>query len=282
MTDDPAAASGPRGGPGPDGRRARRRLADRPVLACLAATLVVSLVFLALPQLDRAATGLFYGPDGFAAATDPWLVGLRLAGRIVTRIAIVGLVVLLIAKALAPDRVARVPLRALLFLAASLAVGPGLAVNLTLKQYWHRPRPAETDLFGGDFPFGLPWMPTGGCVADCSFPSAEASAAIWWVAVALVVPVRWRKVATVAALLWATAISLNRIAFGGHYLSDVLIAWCLTLTLVFLLRDLILIRLPEATVARLEAGLARLGGRRPAPTEHRSGPARTDREPPLP
>ncbi|MBT9290793.1 phosphatase PAP2 family protein [Prosthecodimorpha staleyi] len=278
MTDEPAAASGP----GPADRRARRRLADRPVLACLAATLAVSLLFLAVPQLDRTVTALFYGPDGFAAASNPGLVGLRLAGRIVTRIAIIGLVVLLLAKVLVPDRVARVPLRALLFLAASLAVGPGLAVNLTLKQYWHRPRPAETDLYGGDFPFGLPWMPTGGCVADCSFPSAEASAAIWWVAVALVVPARWRRAATVAALLWAAVISLNRIAFGGHYLSDVLIAWCLTLTLVFVLRDLILIRLPEPAVACLEAGLARLGGRRGGPPGGETGPGRADREPPLP
>jgi membrane-associated phospholipid phosphatase len=30
------------------------------------------------------------------------------------------------------------------------------------------------------------------------------------------------------AFLWGAAVSFNRIAFGAHYLSDVLIAWGLT------------------------------------------------------
>ena len=37
------------------------------------------------------------------------------------------------------------------------------------------------------------------------------------------------------------AVSLNRIAFGAHYLSDVLVAWGLTLVVIFLLRTLILL-----------------------------------------
>ena len=63
---------------------------------------------------------------------------------------------------------------------------------------------------------------------------------MYLVAFAMVVPQTWRKPVATFALLWAFAISLNRVAFGAHYLSDILVACGLTLIVILLLRSLIL------------------------------------------
>ena len=66
----------------------------------------------------------------------------------------------------------------------------------------------------------------------------------------------------VALFVIAAALSLNRIAFGRHFLSDVLIAWGLTLLVLAGLHRLIVER-PPAWLAndRLEAGLTWLGSK---------------------
>jgi lipid A 4'-phosphatase len=98
----------------------------------------------------------------------------------------------------------------------------------------------QTDLFGGDEAFVPAWWFGETGLGNRSFPSAEAAAAMYLVAFAMVAPKAWRQRIATFALLWAFAISLNRIAFGAHYLSDVLVAWGLTLIVILLLRSLIL------------------------------------------
>lgn len=225
------------------------------------ATAVLSLVLILFPSADIAVSRWFWLDGRFPAATDRWLAGFRLAGRIVTRVAAYGLPLLMLMKAIAPALVRRVDLRALMFLLASLAIGPGLLVTAILKEVWARSRPVDVDLFGGRYPYGAPWDPRGFCATDCSFPSAEASASFWLVALAFVVPRAWRWPVLAAGFGWTFAISLNRIAFGGHFLSDVLIAWSLTLLVILVMRELFLVRMPGSTAARLEAALADWGAR---------------------
>ena len=114
----------------------------------------------------------------------------------------------------------------------TLAVGPGLVTNLLFKDHWGRPRPEAVDLFGGTLPFVQAWRVTNYCVANCSFISGEASSAAWLLGLAVLVPSAWRP----AALKWLTGfailVSLDRIAFGGHFLSDVLLGWGFTLLMM--------------------------------------------------
>src|SRR5579871_3774268 len=49
--------------------------------------------------------------------------------------------------------------RGMIFLIATLAIGPGLVVNLGFKDHWHRPRPYQTQDFDGPNPF-RPWYET--------------------------------------------------------------------------------------------------------------------------
>lgn len=130
--------------------------------------------------------------------------------------------------------------RRAIWLVSCLLLGPGLLVNGLLKTHWGRPRPIATDLFGGEAPFQKAWVVSDWCDRNCSFVSGEASSAAWLVAAALLAPRRIRGPATALAVLYAFAISINRIAFGGHYLSDVLIAWLLCALVFAALHRLIL------------------------------------------
>lgn len=39
---------------------------------------------------------------------------------------------------------------------------------------------------------------------------------------------RWRRIVAVPVVIYAVALSLNRVAFGGHFLSDVMLSWAIT------------------------------------------------------
>jgi lipid A 4'-phosphatase len=129
--------------------------------------------------------------------------------------------------------------RAMIFLIATMVVGPGLIVNLGFKDHWHRPRPVQTQNFNGPSPF-VPWYDdNGACKRNCSFPSGEASTGFWMVAPASVLPPPWRAPAMVGAFAFGLGASLLRLAFGGHYLSDVLLGGLITLIIIEIVRRLL-------------------------------------------
>lgn len=240
-----------------------------PLSASALLVVAASAVFLVFPDIDLWFSSRFYDPaTGFALSDNSLLLLLRRSNDVIMIAICVAVVLSVAAKVALPDRPSLIPPRASLFLAATLLIGPGLLVNLILKNNWGRPRPVQVDVFGGDAPFIGTWQITDHCARNCSFVSGEASSAIWVMSVALVVPVRWRATVFVVAGVYALALSLNRIAFGGHFLSDVVLAWGLTLMLVAAAYRLIYVDTPPAlSDERLDAGLARLGNairRRPA------------------
>ena len=126
----------------------------------------------------------------------------------------------------------------MIFLVATVAIGPGLLVNLSLKDHWHRPRPINTQEFSGPSDF-KPWYESdGACKKNCSFVSGEAATGFWMVAPAMVLPPPWRGPAILAAFAFGVAASLLRVAFGGHYLSDVLLGGLVTLIVIEIARML--------------------------------------------
>lgn len=122
----------------------------------------------------------------------------------------------------------------LLFLALSLALGPGLLVNAVLKDHSHRPRPYQTREFGGDETFRPFWRFDGECRRNCSFVSGEGSAAFWTVAPALLAPPPLQGAAVAGAVVFGIATSVMRMVSGGHYLSDTVFAGLLTWLVVLL------------------------------------------------
>ena len=195
-------------------------------------------VFAIWPRLDLAVAHLFYWDGRFDGDGLPDQLS-RDFFRVTPFVVLVVYVALWLAKHLgvwlrwAPSG------RAVIFLIATMAIGPGLLVNLGLKDHWGRPRPYQTEDFNGPDPY-VPWYDTSGaCKRNCSFVSGEASTGFWMVAPASVLPPTWRGPAIVAAFAFGFGASLLRLAFGGHYLSDVLLGGLFTLIVIEIVRRVI-------------------------------------------
>ncbi|MFB3907551.1 MAG: phosphatase PAP2 family protein [Candidatus Eisenbacteria bacterium] len=165
--------------------------------------------------------------------------------------------------------------RSFALLALVLALGPGLVVNTALKDHWGRPRPRELREFGGTAAYqGVEDPGTPG--KGKAFPSGHASMGFYFVSFYIL----WRddaarrdraagrrasarataaataraqvkarasaraRAALAFGILAGCAIGLQRIASGGHFLTDVLWAGGIVY-LVALLVDFALPATPE-------------------------------------
>ena len=208
------------------------------LVVTVALTALTLVVFGLWPGLDLWASHLFYDGGGFIGEGALAQLGRRFF-NVTPFVVLAAYIVLWLLKrfrrwaAWAPSG------RAVVFVIATMAIGPGLVVNLGLKDHWHRPRPIQTQDFSGTQEF-RPWYDDGGaCHKNCSFVSGEASAAFWLVAPAMVAPPPARGPALAAAFAFGVGASLLRMAFGGHYLSDVILGGLVTLIIIQIARMLL-------------------------------------------
>lgn len=199
----------------------------------LALTALVSVPFTLFPQTDIAFSALFFDPQtGFGGSREPILRALRKSGELaMIGTAVVALLAVLVPLLAGRTRCLPSP-RAGLFLLTTLIVGPGLVVNLFFKEVWGRARPREILEFGGNLPFSRAWEIVSYCAGNCSFVSGEGSSSIWMMAVVFLVPCVLRLPVALVVFAYACALSLNRVVFGGHFLSDVLLSWTITMTVI--------------------------------------------------
>jgi lipid A 4'-phosphatase len=210
-----------------------------PILIAVLTTFTLSAVLIILPGVDRSVSGSFYVSGvGFGGKAGSMVNLVRQIGIYVNWAIVVALVAAYVAKLLPQVNWQGVGWGDLKFLTAAWVLGPGLVVNGILKSFWGRARPIQTDWFGGAWPYSPPWLPVDHCARNCSFVSGEASASFCLLALAFVVPSRYRVVMAIGAMLFAIAIGWARIAAGGHYFSDVTIAWGLTLIVILISRQL--------------------------------------------
>lgn len=189
---------------------------------------IAALVPLTLfPQIDLGASALFFDAQarGFPFRVHP-------VGEFVRKIlpiflfAAAGLIALAGAAAAFLRRpVAGIRPPMALLVVGSLALGPGLVVNVILKDYWGRARPSTIAQFNAghqpDRRYTPPLVISDQCPDNCSFPSGHAALGFWTVSLALIAPARRRRAAFAAALGFGLAMGAVRIAQGGHFLSDV-------------------------------------------------------------
>ncbi|CCD86533.1 conserved membrane protein of unknown function [Bradyrhizobium sp. ORS 285] len=202
----------------------------------LSLALVIGVLFGVYPELDLKLAALFYDPhtrsfplklDGYAAfARDAamWIAwGLALPS-----------IVALVVKLIRPDRPLLVKGRTISFLLLTLSLSAGVLTNFTFKSYWGRPRPVVVTEFGGDMQFVPYWDPRGGCGRNCSFFSGEGATAFWTLAPAALTPPAIRPLAYAAAVLFGLATSVLRMAFGGHFFTDISAAGLVTFLVIWL------------------------------------------------
>ena len=212
-------------------------LRHRPIAALLLSLAAVSAVFLLFPGPDLAVSRLFYFPGGgFVLADDPALELLRNLGKLATIAVILAIVAALLAPGLAGRFLPGLMPSKALYLLAIYAIGPGLIVNAFFKQVFGRARPYELLEFSGDLAFSHVWAVSDACSGNCSFTSGEASAAAALMAIVVLLPKNLRLPIGGLIAFFAALVSLNRIAFGGHFLSDTVLSWLVVLFVVDLLR----------------------------------------------
>jgi membrane-associated PAP2 superfamily phosphatase len=227
----------------------------------LGLALVVGLLFGIYPELDLKLAALFYDPATrtFPLKSDT-LAGVARDGAmwIAWGLALPAIVALVV-KLVRPDRPLLVPGRTVIFLLVTLALAAGVLTNLTFKSHWGRPRPVVVTQFNGPEPFVPWWDPRGTCGRNCSFFSGEGATAFWTYAPAALTPPQWRPLAFAAATLFGVITSVLRMAFGGHFFSDVAAAGLVTFLVVWLAHGYIYRwRSTRLSDARVDAALTRL------------------------
>lgn len=184
------------------------------------------LLFLFVPQIDLAASDIFYVPGcGFVLRDWPPLVLLYrgvpwLAWGILFVVTATAIWIFLMEKP-----VWRLDRRALVFVVAATILGPGFLTNTVLKDHWGRARPSQIEQFGGPRIFTPASLPAAECSRNCAFVSGHAALGFSLVAFAFLLPSGPpRRAATVTALCFGAIVGLGRIAQGAHFLSDVVFA----------------------------------------------------------
>lgn len=214
------------------------------LIVALVIAAVAGALFGFFPELDLRISRYFYAftdasQNKFALRFSPVLMTLRDIGLWVGTVLIAPAVGALVLKLLAPKRKLLMSGRAIVFLIATMALGPGLLVNVVLKDHWGRSRPIDVTQFGGDEHFVAWWDPRGDCPGNCSFVSGDVSGAFWTLAPAALAPPQWRAVAYGAALTLGTAMAVFRMMAGGHFPSDVIFAGVFTFLVIWLVYALI-------------------------------------------
>jgi membrane-associated PAP2 superfamily phosphatase len=245
------------------GREAAPGFITAPMIVAVGIIAALSVTFAAFPAIDLSTSRVFYAPgQGFFLASEHALVAFRNSIDVLLALAVVLILANLAVKLARPERASLIAPSLVLFLVSSLILGPGFLVNVVLKDHWGRPRPSTIAAFGGGNPYIPVWEISRFCSRNCSFVAGEPSAAAWLIGAALVLPPRWRLPGMIVAGVYAVLIGVNRIAFGGHFLSDVLLSFSLTFLVMALLHRLFVER-PPAVLANplLEANLTALGRR---------------------
>jgi membrane-associated PAP2 superfamily phosphatase len=227
----------------------------------LGLSLVIGLLFGIFPELDLKMAALSYdaATKSFPLKMSSLAAFARDAAMWVAWALALPALGAIIVKLLRPERAMLIPGRAAVFLLVTITLSAGVLSNLTFKSYWGRPRPVVVMQFNGDQEFVPWWDPRGGCGRNCSFFSGEGATAFWTYAPAALTPPAWRPLAYAAATLFGVTTSVLRMAFGGHFFTDVAAAGLVSFLVIWLAYASIY-RWPATrlTDAQVEAVLARL------------------------
>ncbi len=206
------------------------------LVIALGLALVVGVVFGIYPELDLKLAALFYdsASRSFPLKSSTWAAIARDGAMWIAWGLASPAIVALVVKLVRPDKPLLISGRAVVFLLVTLTLSAGVLTNLTFKSYWGRPRPVVVKEFNGPDQFVPWWDPRGACARNCSFFSGEGATAFWTYAPAALTPPAWRPLAYAAATVFGVVTSGLRMAFGGHFFTDVAIAGLVTFLVIWL------------------------------------------------
>lgn len=198
-------------------------------LAAVAGFLLLATLVLWLTNADNYIASVVLGPEKInpvgmkfwpAGSGPPWNILYTVAPFPAFVLAVTALILLvagLFIRKIASCR------RKAVFVLLLLALGPGLVVNVMLKDQLGRARPREVIEFGGSLEFTQFWQ-LGSAGANSSFPSGHAAIAFFTMAPWFVLRDNKRAIATgflVFGLSFGSLVGIARILQGAHFVSDV-------------------------------------------------------------
>lgn len=207
-----------------------------PILIIILFCAIVTAVFALFPNLDLVLAGLFYDNTTqiFPLKGQPFWEDFRDFAMGMPKMLIAIFILVLAVRIFLKKAPAAPKMRSVIFLLTTLLLGPVLVVNIVLKEVSQRPRPVHVVQFGGSEQFKPFYDFSGSCRSNCSFVSGEVSAAAWTVGAAMLAPAPMNVPLVALAALYTAATGLARMAFGGHFASDVLLSAGFTWLIVLL------------------------------------------------
>lgn len=201
--------------------------------------LILGVLLAFVPSIDVMVTAFFYLPN----------VGFYLKNHVLVQLLYRSEAWLAVTAVFLPSTVLLLSLfprahwckrrrRAVTYLLLVLTIGPGLIVNLALKNHWDRARPHQIDRFGGDRQFTPALLPSDQCERNCSFVSGHAALGFFFTAIGFVAGPRRRRWVAAGVTLGAM-LGFARIVQGGHFLSDVVFAFCFVFITAWILHALL-------------------------------------------
>jgi len=204
-------------------------------------SILIGLVPAAWPLLDLQIAALFFDQSrGFWLQNTPLVNSIYVGTNWFARGALLAIGLALMIQTLRARTGSEIPSggsvgrlvrsrQALTCALLSLVIGPGLLINVLLKENIGRARPEQVEQFGGNRVFSAALRQADQCERNCAFVSGHAAVG-FWLASGYAISRRRQR-----AWLWAGAIAgfsvgLVRIVAGGHWFSD--IAFSMTFTLV--------------------------------------------------
>ena len=195
-----------------------------PELIILVALSIVAIVLFAETGLDIETLRPFYHPDRVDPWSDKeqplWSLFYRSAPWITASLAVAGVVLLVLG--VIRERSQRLRWYGI-FVLLCVTLGPGMIINLVLKDHWGRPRPRQMVEFGGRYEYVQPFVPVPFNTPRKSFPCGHCSvgylyAAGWWLWRRN--RPRWAAASLAGGLILGTLLGIGRMAAGAHFLSD--------------------------------------------------------------
>ena len=191
---------------------------------------LLAVVFVAFPQLDLLASGLFYRGEGHWALNreDLWLAipyrGLPRLGQGL----LIGLLILWLLSFRSRFSALKTHRVTFGFLLAGALIGPILLVDATIKEHSGRTRPVNIEQFGGQLKFTPAFIPADQCEQNCSFVSGHVATASFIMAFGWLGLPAVRRRWLLSSLAFGGIFALVRMVPGGHFLSDTIFAWFTT------------------------------------------------------
>lgn len=185
-----------------------------------------AILFNGFPAVDIDVSRLFYDPaaGGFYLAAAPFCRWIYESVEIIAAAWGVLAALLLPIFWFGKKKWLGLTTRHIVYLLAVLAIGPGLIVNVILKDHWGRARPYDVVQFGGMSPFTPAFVISDACRSNCSFVSGHAAMGFYFIAFGFTARRRRALIFSLAGI-YGTTVGMVRILQGGHFLSDVVFAF---------------------------------------------------------